>query len=128
MCQPLVRKTQEIGVRGAHAENVQSSQRFRTPQFSPALSISGLQPPLALQYTLWPGVIVSICGIKDVNGCTSANCVLQNHATSECFVVGMGRNQQQSRIRCEYWCKYRRVHSETRANVNQQIAILSHRR
>jgi hypothetical protein len=63
-----------------------------------------------------------------VNDCTSPNGALQDHATNERFIVGMGRNQHQPRIRCEYWCKYGRVHSETRANVNQQIAILSHRR
>lgn len=28
---------------------------------------------------------------------------LQNNAASQCFVVGMGRNQHQSRLRCEQW-------------------------
>jgi hypothetical protein len=127
VCQPLIRQTQETSVRWADAQGVQGGQRFRMSQFSPALSISSIQPPLALQYALRPWIVISICAIKDMNGCTSAHCALQNHATCERFVIGVWRDQHQPRIRCEYWSRHRWVHLETRVtDAEQQSTAISH--
>jgi hypothetical protein len=101
----LIGQSKEIRIRSVDAKTVQSRHGFRTSQFCPAFSINFSQPPLAIQQTLRPRIIITICGIKDANGRPGADSALQNNAASERFVIGVRRDQHQSRSGCKLWSR-----------------------
>ena len=86
ICQSLIGQSEKTHARRANTQNAQRPQRFRAPQFSPALPISCVQAPLAFQHTLRPRIIIAIRRINDTNGSIRTDGMLQNDAASERFV------------------------------------------